>query len=76
MNRTKIEDRELPTYTKGEEIANMVTHIGGAILGVVATVLCIVIATSNHNVYGIVSRSYFWSINDSAICHVQCLPWT
>ena len=32
MTRTKLVDRVLPTYTKGEEIANMVTHIIGAIL--------------------------------------------
>lgn len=27
MNRTKLADRILPTYTKGEEIFNMVSHI-------------------------------------------------
>lgn len=27
MNRIKLADRELPTYTKGEEIFNMVSHI-------------------------------------------------
>ena len=26
MTRTKLADRILPTYTKGEEICNMVTH--------------------------------------------------
>ena len=32
MKRTKLDDRVLPVYTKGEEIFNMVTHIvGGAI---------------------------------------------
>ena len=31
MKRTKLKDRVLPTYTKGEEIFNMVSHIvGGA----------------------------------------------
>ena len=31
MKRTKLDDRVLPVYTKGEEIFNMVTHIvGGA----------------------------------------------
>ena len=32
MERTKLDDRVLPNYTKGEEIANMVTHILGAVL--------------------------------------------
>ena len=31
MTRTKLKDRVLPKYTKGEEIFNMVSHIvGGA----------------------------------------------
>ena len=29
MKRTKIKDRKLPDYTKGEEIFNMVSHIVG-----------------------------------------------
>lgn len=55
MKRTKLKDRELPKYTKGEEIFNMTSHIVGASLGVVATVLCIVFASLHKNVYGIVS---------------------
>ncbi len=41
MKRTKLCDRCLPTYTKGEEIMNMVTHIVGAGLGLVVLVLCL-----------------------------------
>ena len=44
MTRTKLKDRILPTYTKGEEIFNMTSHIVGAVLGTVAIVLCVVIA--------------------------------
>ena len=40
--RTKLKDRVLPTYTKGEEIFNMVTHIVGGGLSIIALVLCIV----------------------------------
>ena len=54
MKRTKIKDRVLPTYTKGEEIFNMTSHIVGAVLGIVTTVLCIVMAASHRNTYGIV----------------------
>ena len=50
MKRTKIKDRVLPTYTKGEEIFNMTSHIVGAVLGIVTTVLCIVMAAS-HRIY-------------------------
>ena len=59
MQRVKLKDRILPTYTKGEEIFNMTSHIVGAALGVVATVLCIVFAAINGNVYGIVSGSIY-----------------
>lgn len=35
MNRVKLKDRVLPTYTKGEEIFNMTSHIVGGALGIV-----------------------------------------
>lgn len=59
MNRTKLDDRVLPTYTKGEEIFNMVSHIVGASMGIVATVLCIVFAAKRANAYGVVASSIF-----------------
>ena len=59
MERTKLKDRELPKYTKGEEIFNMTSHIVGAVLGVVALVLCIIFAAKHHNVYGIVSGAIY-----------------
>lgn len=59
MKRTKLKDRILPTYTKGEEICNMVTHILGAVLGIVALVMCPIFAAIHGNVYGIVSGIIF-----------------
>ena len=59
MQRVKLKDRILPTYTKGEEIFNMTSHIVGAALGVVATVLCIVFAAINSNVYGVISGAIY-----------------
>lgn len=59
MERIKLKDRILPKYTKGEEIFNMTSHIVGAALGIVATVLCIVFAAKNKNVYGVVSGSIY-----------------
>lgn len=55
MNRTKLQDRILPIYTKGEEIFNMTSHIVGAVLGIVALVLCIVFAAIHGNGAGVVS---------------------
>ena len=34
---------KIPNYTKGEEIFNMVTHIVGGGIGVVATALCVLV---------------------------------
>ena len=59
MKRTKLDDRVLPTYTKGEEIFNMTSHIVGGVLGIVALVLCIVFAAIKGNVYGVVSSSIY-----------------
>ena len=61
MRRTKLIDRVLPTYTKGEEIFNMTSHIVGGVLGIVATILCVIFASLNGNVYGIVSGSIYGS---------------
>ena len=52
MKRTKLDDRILPVYTKGEEIFNMVTHIVGGAMGIVALVLCIIFC---HDGYGLFS---------------------
>ncbi len=59
MKRTKLKDRILPNYTKGEEIFNMTSHIVGAVLGIVATVLCVVFAAIHKNGYGIVSGAIY-----------------
>ncbi len=42
MERIKLALRKLPSYTKGEEIMNMVTHIVGGAAGIVALVLGLV----------------------------------
>lgn len=59
MQRTKLKDRILPKYTKGEEIFNMVSHIVGAAFGVVALVLCVVFSAIHHNAYGVISSSIY-----------------
>lgn len=55
MTRTKLKDRVLPTYTKGEEIFNMTSHIVGGAFGIVALVLCLVFSILHHNQYAIIS---------------------
>lgn len=55
IKRTKLADRKLPTYTRGEEIFNMISHIVGGVFGVAALILCIVTAAFHGNVYCIAS---------------------
>jgi len=45
----------LPVYTRGEEIFNMVTHIVGGFLGLVAMLACVIVAAYNQNMWGVVS---------------------
>lgn len=59
MKRTKLDDRLLPAYTRGEEIFNMVSHIVGGALGIAATPLCIVFAAINGNGFGVVSGAIY-----------------
>ena len=59
MTRTKICDRILPDYTKGEEIFNMVSHIIGGAFGIVALVLTVIFAAINHNPWGVVGGSIY-----------------
>ena len=59
MKRTKLKERNLPKYSKGEEIFNMVSHIVGGALGVIATALCVIFAAIHKNVYGIISGSIY-----------------
>lgn len=54
MSRTKLKDRELPTYTRGEEIFNMVSHIVGGAIGLIGMVLCIIFSAVHQNGYAIV----------------------
>ena len=47
--------RALPAYTRGEERFNMITHIVGAGLGLVALIACAIVAAFSRNVWGVVS---------------------
>lgn len=61
MKRTKLKDRLLPDYTKGEEIFNSVSHGVGALLGIAALVLCVVIAALRGNARSVVSAAIYGS---------------
>lgn len=59
--RTKLADRTLPDYSKGEEIFNMVSHIVGGALGIAALVLCIITAAKAGSAIGVVSSCIYGS---------------
>ena len=59
MKRTKLADRTLPNYTRHEELWNMISHIVGGALGIVATVLCVLTAVRKGNPYSVVGGAVF-----------------
>lgn len=54
MRRTKLADRPLPCYCRGEELTNMITHIVGGGLSIFALVLCVIRSVLESNTLGIV----------------------
>ncbi len=54
MTRTKLCNRVLPDYTKGEELFNTLSHSAGAVFGIVALVTCLNASISKQNLWGIV----------------------
>ncbi len=59
MQKSKLNTRPLPNYTRGEEIFNMVSHIVGGAFGITALVLCVVTAASRGNGYGVVGSCIY-----------------
>jgi hemolysin III len=57
--RLKLSERHLPDYTRGEEIMNMVTHIVGGGMGVIALTLCVILAALRGNTYGVVGSAIY-----------------
>jgi len=52
---------DLPAYTIGEERFNMITHIAGGGLGLVAMLACVIVAAYNRNGWGITSGIIYGS---------------
>lgn len=59
MKHTRLCDRQLPNYTRGEEIFNMVSHIAGGAFGIAALVLCVVRAAIHGSAWGVVSSCIY-----------------
>lgn len=74
MKRTPIDERKLPSYSRGEEIMNMVTHIVGGAVGIAVLVFGVILSAMHHNVWGIVGASIYgatmiWLYTMSSIYH-------
>lgn len=59
MTRTPLRERMLPGYKRGEDIANMITHIVGGAIGIAVLVFAIIIPALHRNVYGVVGGSIY-----------------
>ena len=56
---SKLIDRRIPEYTKGEEVFSMVLSIVSGALSVAVLVFCLIVAAKNNNVYGVVTSSIY-----------------
>ena len=59
VSRTKLKDRTLPDYTKGEELFNMISHIVGGAFAIAALVLCVVTAATKGSAWGVVGGAIY-----------------
>ena len=57
--RTRLSDRRLPDYSRGEEMMNMITHALGGLLGIAVLAMCVIRAVQNHNIYGIAASAVY-----------------
>ncbi len=59
MRRTRLSDRQLPNYSRGEEIFNMVTHIVGGAMGIAVLALCVVFSALHRDPWAVVGCSIY-----------------
>ncbi len=59
MKRLKLCQRTLPDYTRGEETMNMVTHIAGGGIAVLALVFCLLRACLSRNLWAIATGGVY-----------------
>ena len=57
--RTPLDQRQLPRYTRGEEIFNFVSHAAGGGLAVIMLVLCLVRSALHRDPWAVVSSAVY-----------------
>lgn len=59
MERTPLRERLLPDYTRGEELFNMISHITGGGLGIVALTLCVIVSALHRDPWAVVGSAIY-----------------
>ncbi|HQQ89357.1 MAG TPA: hemolysin III family protein [Oscillospiraceae bacterium] len=59
MKRIPIRERELPNYSRTEELVNMGTHIFGVVFGVAVLIVAIVISVKHQDPWAIVGSAIY-----------------
>lgn len=59
MKRTPFKERELPNYTRNEELTNMGTHILGIVIGIVILIICLRLTLRQHDPWSVVSTTVY-----------------
>ena len=59
QKRTKLRDRKLPDYTRGEEIFNMTSHIVGSAIAIVVLVTCVVMGALRGTAWSVVGGAIY-----------------
>lgn len=55
MIRTPLQERKLPDYTRGQELANMITHIAGGVFGLVVLIWAVALSSRHEDIWSMVS---------------------
>lgn len=66
--RTKLIDRSLPDYTRGEELFNMASHIAGGAFALAALVLCLIKSLPGGDGYAIASSCVYGASTIALYC--------
>ncbi len=79
IRRTRLADRKLPDYTRGEEIFNMVSHIVGGAIGIAGMTLCITKSALAHSLAGVLTSVCYGVCvvllyTMSSVYHGLCAP--
>ena len=59
MKRTRLSQRQLPSYSRGEELMNMITHIAGGGIALLGLVACVSKAVIRGQVLAVVCAAVY-----------------